>query len=99
MRFDEAYEKVLNGTATDEEKEYVREQVKKAEQIDNLLRSEERAPVTTTADTETVRKARKQFTMKGAVIVVMIVMLCLIIVAGYAAGYSEPPSVLQGKPI
>lgn len=86
MRFDEAYEKVLNGTATDEEKEYVREQVKKAEQIDNLLRSEERAPVTTTADTETVRKARKQFTMKGAVIVVMIVMLCLIIVAGAVCG-------------
>ena len=35
MRFDEAYEKVLNGTATEEEREYVREQVKKAEQIDN----------------------------------------------------------------
>ena len=86
MKFDEAYEKVLNGTATEEEREYVREQVRKAEQIDSILKNEDRAPVTKNVDTETVKKARKQFTVKGALIVIMIVMLCMIIVAGAVCG-------------
>ena len=86
MRFDEAYEKVLNGTATEEEREYVREQVRKAEQIDSILKSEERAPVTAAVDTENEKKARKQVTMKGAAMIVMIVMLCLIVVAGAVCG-------------
>ena len=81
MKFDEAYEKVLNGTATEEEKEYVREQVRKAEKIESLL-SEEREPVTVTADAETIKKARKQVTLKGAFIILITVIACPVIAAG-----------------
>lgn len=85
MKFDEAYEKVLNGTATEEEKEYVREQVRKAEKIESLL-SEEREPVTVTADAETIKKARKQVTLKGAFIILIAVIACLVIAAGAICG-------------
>lgn len=85
MKFDEAYDKVLKGTATDEEREYVREQVRKAEKIESLL-AEEREPVTVTADAETIKKARKQVTLKGAFAILITVLICLVIAAGAICG-------------
>lgn len=86
MKFDEAYDKVLKGTATEEEKEFVREQVRKAEQIENLMKAENRAPVTVPADTATIKKARKQMTVKGAGLVLLIVVVALLVVAGAVCG-------------
>ena len=85
MKFDEAYDKVLKGTATDEEKEYVREQVRKAEKIESLI-AEEKEPVTVAADAETIKKARKQVTLKGAFIILITVIACLVIAAGAIFG-------------
>ena len=85
MKFDEAYDKVLKGTATDEEREYVREQVRKAEKIESLLK-EQSVPVTVPADDAVVRKARKQVTLKGALLILIIVLASIAVIAGAVCG-------------
>ena len=97
MRFDEAYEKVLNGTATEEEREYVREQVRKAEQIDNILKSEERAPVTAAEVPKMIKKGQKKVKRKGAAIFFRMVMLAVIVGAGAFGGGVLETAVSSAK--
>lgn len=58
MNFDEAFEHCKNGVATEEEKQYVKQQLEKANEFLNSESVREDSPVKE-ADAEEVKKQRK----------------------------------------
>jgi len=87
MNFEEAYNNFMNGTASDEEAQLVREEIRKAREISALL---DRAPaedVFNTAEAETIKKARKSFNLKTTIRIIVVVLLVLVIIAAGICGY------------
>lgn len=72
MNFDELYEKYTNGTATDEEKRYVEEEIAKARKLSEILDSADAKRVIEPADKETVKKARKRVGRRAVMMVTVI---------------------------
>lgn len=87
MNFEEAYNNFMNGTASDEEARFVREEIKKAREISALL---DRAPaedVFNTAEAETFKKAKKSFNLKSTIRTIVVVLLVLVVIAAGICGY------------
>jgi len=61
MDFEKAYQKFLDGTATAEEVEFVRSEMKKASAVNDILNQVKTEGATKTADLETVKNAVKTF--------------------------------------
>jgi len=89
MDFEKAYQKFLNGTASPEEVEFVRSEMKKANDINGILTNVKNEGATNTAEKETVKKAMKTYFRKDTVKILLIVcasVLALSIVIACSVG-------------
>ena len=83
MDFENAYQKFLDGTATPEEVEFVRSEIRKAKELSEII-DMGKTDVIKKADDEKVKKAAKKFSLKMAVTTVCIVLVTLVVAAGGA---------------
>ena len=81
MDFEKAYQNFLNGTATPEETEFVRGEMKKASQINEILDNVKKEDVTVEAEKETVKKAVKSYRTKDTVKILVIVFSAILAVS------------------
>ena len=82
MDFENAYQKFLDGTATPEEVEFVRSEIRKAKELSEII-DMGKADVIKKADDEKVKKAAKKFSLKMAVTTVLVT---LVVAAGIVLG-------------
>ena len=91
MDFEKAYQKFLNGTASPEETEFVRSEMKKASEVNEILANGKREGVTNTAEKETVRKAIKAYWKKDTLRILIVVCASLLVLAiGIACAVGIP---------
>ena len=64
MEFEKAYEKFLNGTASPEEIEFVRSEMKKANDVNNILNNVKNEGATNASEKESVKRAMKAYFKK-----------------------------------
>lgn len=81
MDFEKAYQKFINGTASPEETEFVRSEMKKANDVNEILTSVKKEGATNNAEKETVKKAIKSFWKKDTLKILLIVSCSLIVLA------------------
>ena len=89
MDFEKAYEKFLNGTASPEEVEFVRSEMKRANDVNNILSNVKNEGATNVAEQETVRRAMKSYWKKDTIKILIIVgaaLLALAIAVSLAIG-------------
>ena len=89
MDFEKTYQKFLDGTATPEEIEFVRGEMKKASDINGILENVKKDGATEAAEEEKVKKAIKSFRKKDLlkiVIVAGVSLLLLSVAVGCAIG-------------
>lgn len=91
MDFEKAYQKFLNGTATPEETEFVRSEMKKANDINGILTNVKNEGATNTAERETVKRAMKTYWKKDTLKILLIVFCSVVILAiGVACAIGIP---------
>ena len=81
MDFEKAYEKFLNGTATPEEIEFVRAEMKKANDINGILANVKSEGATNGAEREDVKRAIKSFWKKDVLKTLLIVGCSILVLA------------------
>ena len=81
MEFEKAYQKFLQGTATPEEIEFVRSEMKKANEVSEVLAGARREEVTAVAEQATVRAAIKKYWKKDTIKILIIVCCAVFAVA------------------
>lgn len=87
MSFEQIYEKYLNGTATEEEKLYIEEEIAKARKLAEIMDKKQlEDPVVEQADTELVKSARKKFSKRATISGVIIVFAVMIVVTAIVLG-------------
>ena len=91
MDFEKAYQKFLNGTATPEETEFVRSEMKKANEINDVLTNVKNEGATNTAERDTVKRAMKTSWKKDTLKILLIVCCSVIVLAiGIACAIGIP---------
>ncbi len=91
MEFEKAYQKFLNGTATPEEIEFVRSEMKKANEINDILVNVKKDGATNTAEKETVKKAMRTYQKKDTLKILLIVSCAMLVLAiGIACAVGIP---------
>ena len=89
MDFEKAYQKFLDGTATPEEMEFVRSEMKKASDINGILENVKKEGATNVAESKTVKEAKKKYCIKDTkkiLLIVCSVVLVFAIAIGAAVG-------------
>lgn len=89
MNFENAYQKFLNGTASPEEIEFVRSEMKKANEINDILTNVKKEGATNVAEQQTVKKAMKTYRKKDTLKILVIVgcaMVALMVALACAIG-------------
>lgn len=81
MNFENAYQKFLNGTASPEEIEFVRSEMKKANEINDILTNVKSNGATSVAEEETVKKAMKSYRKKDTLKILLIVGCAMVTLA------------------
>ena len=94
MNFDEAYQRLREGTATDEEAAFVARELENVRKISAILDNPTLlSPEIGQAETDTVQKARKAFNKKTLIRTVAIVLCSLAAIAAIVARFfSFPPT-------
>ena len=93
MNFEEAYQKLRDGTATDEEAAFVARELENVRRISAILDDPGLSdPGITEAEVETVQKARKEYNRKTAIRTVVIVLSCLLAIAAIVCALLLGPS-------
>lgn len=87
MNFKDAYTHFLDGTASAEEVEYVREEMNRVREIDEILHRTPENDIFNEVEDETVEKARKQFNFKNTVRIIIVVFVVLVFLAVAICGY------------
>lgn len=82
MDFEKAYQKFLEGTATQEEIDFVRAEMKKAKAINDVIDDVNTDEKIVKAEQEDVQKAVKKFKIKDTIKLFVIVFASLFVVAG-----------------
>ena len=91
MDFEKSYQKFINGTASPEEVEFVRSEMKKANEINDLLTSVKREGATDAAEKETVKKAIRRYWKKDTLKILLIVSATILVLAiGIACAIGIP---------
>ena len=91
MDFEKAYQKFLNGTATPEEMEFVRSEMKKANEINDILVNVKNEGATNVAEKETVKNAMKTYWKKDTLKILLIVCCSVLVLAiGVACAIGIP---------
>lgn len=87
MSFEKAYEKYLDGTATEEEIAYVEEEIEKARRLSEIIESSNAKPVEyAEADEECIKKAKKQHGIRSIITAFVVSVVVLMVVAGAVLG-------------
>jgi len=81
MDFEKAYKKFLDGTATAEETEFVRSEMKKANEVNSILNGTKTENITNTAERETVKKAMRSYWKKDTLKILIIVCSVVLVLA------------------
>ena len=91
MDFEKSYQNFINGTASPEEVEFVRSEMKKANEINDILTSVKNEGATNTAEKETVKKAIRTYQKKDTLKILLIVCCSVIVLAiGIACAIGIP---------
>ena len=91
MDFEKAYQKFINGTATPEEVEFVRSEMKKANDINAILTNVKSEGATEAAEKETVKKAMKRYWKKDTKKIIIIACASILVFAiGLVAAIGIP---------
>ena len=91
MDFEKTYQKFLDGTASPEEIEFVRSEMRKANEINDILTNVKKEGATYTTERETVRKAIKSYKIKDTVKILLIVCCSVLVLAiGVGAAIGIP---------
>ena len=81
MDFEKAYEKFLNGSASPEEVEFVRSEMKKANDINGILENVKKDGATNAAEQQQVQKAIKSYRKKDTLKILSIVCAAILVLA------------------
>lgn len=81
MDFEKAYQNFLNGTATEEEIEFVRSEIKKAQALNDIIDNAKGESVVKKADKNEVKRAIKSFNLRDTVKTLIIVFSSLLLVS------------------
>lgn len=92
MNFDEAFEHVKAGTASDEESSFVERELDNLRKIREILDNPASENIFHGADEETVLKARKAFNKKTTIKIIVIVLISLLVIAATVCGIIFIPS-------
>ena len=87
MNFKDAYNNFLNGTATEEEIEFVRKEMNRVREIDDILHGAPERDIFNEVESDTIQKARKQFNFKNTIRIIIVVLCVLIFLAAAICGY------------
>ncbi len=98
MNFEEAYKKLQEGTATDEEAAFVARELENVRRIRSILDQPELSdPEISRAEIETVQKARKAFNHKTMLRTIAIVLCCLLVIAAVVCAILFIPSNISAS--
>lgn len=97
MNFEESYERFLNGTASDDEVNFVAEEIRKAKEIERILNLPAESPVFEAASDETVIRARKSFNRKNLIRTLVVIICSLAFLAALVCGILFIPSTLSAR--
>ena len=98
MNFEEAYNKLKEGTATDEEAAFVARELENVRKISAILDDPGLAdPGLAKAENDTVQRARKAFNRKTAIRTIIIVIACLAFIAALVCGILFIPSNISAS--
>ena len=98
MNFEEAYQKLREGTASDEEAAYVARELENVRKISAILdRPDLSDPEIRKAETETVQKARKAFNRKTLVRTLVILLCSLAAIAAIVCAILFIPSSISAS--
>ena len=98
MNFEEAYKKLREGTATDEEAAFVARELENVRRISSILDDPALSdPGIGKAKQETVQKARKAFNHKALIRTVVIVLCSLLIIAAVVCSILFIPSNISAS--
>lgn len=86
MKFEELYEKYLQGTCTEEEKLFVENEIARARAVNERLLSAHKEEVIRPADNKKVKKAKKKFSLKMAMTAAVVTLAVLVVVCGAVLG-------------
>ena len=93
MNFEEAYQKVNAGTATEEEVAYVAKELENLRRLSAILDNPSASdPGIAKVETETVQKARRTFNRKATVRTIIVVLCSLLAIAAITCGIIFIPS-------
>ena len=88
MNYDDAFKHYKEGTANDEEKEFVKQEIAKARALASLLEDDSvsaNAAEIKRADAEEIKAAKKEFSWRG-MLIGLIAMIVLIVAVGVVLG-------------
>ena len=98
MNFEDAYKKLRDGTATDEEAAFVARELENVRRISSILDNPELSdPGISQAEIETVQKARKVFNHKTLIRTIMVVLCSLLVIAGIVCALLFLPSSISAS--
>jgi uncharacterized membrane protein YkoI len=81
MDFEKAYQNFLNGTATPEETEFVRSEMKKASEVNDILNNVKKDGATNDAEENAVKRAMKEYRKRDTGKILGIVCAALIVLS------------------
>ena len=98
MNFEDAYQKLRSGTATDEEAAFVARELENVRRISAILDNPTLSdPGISRAEVETVQKARKAFNQKSLIRTVVIVLCSLLVIAAIVCSILFIPSGISAS--
>lgn len=98
MNFEDAYQKLREGTATDEEAAFVARELENVRKISAILDHPDLSdPGIQKAEAETVKKARKEFNRKSLIRTVIIVLCSLLVIAAIVCGILFIPANISAS--
>ncbi len=97
MKFEELYQKYIDGTATEEEKAFVEEEIAKAKKLSAIIDSQDAKRVVAPVEKDDVKKAKKQYTFRSIVMIVAVSFIALVVAAGAVCGGVFGTAVTSAK--
>lgn len=97
MNFEKAYENYANGTATDEEKEYVESEIAKARALNSIIDEIDAKKAIAPSNIEDVKKAKKKHNLNSIIKMVAIALCCIIVVCGVVCAVVFGQAVSSAK--
>lgn len=92
MILKDCYEKIKNGTATEEERNFVEKEIELIQQIKGILDNPSPEPVVAEAEHETIIRARKLYDRKIYIKIFIIAVISLLLIAALVCGIIFIPS-------